>query len=105
MTMEFEYVKVFDLTEEEMSWVLDPDENVVVSSHDNIESQDIQHVNPPEPSKLFGATRINMELYNYGGKGVGFHDTDPLINTGTSHLHPYDKVNIFDSFTCSDPNV
>ncbi len=107
MTMEFEYVKVFDLTEEEMSWVPNPDGNVIVPRPDNIESQDTPYVNPPEPSKLFGTTRVNMELYNYGGEGVGFHDNDPLINTGTSRLRPYDGVDIYEgnSFTCSDPNV
>ncbi len=107
LTMEFEYVKVFDLTEEEMSWVPSPDGHVIEPRPDNIESQDIPYVNPPEPSKLFGTTRVNMEQYNYGGEGVGFHDNDPLINTGTSSLRPYDGVDIYEgnSFTCSDPNA
>ncbi len=106
LIMEFEYVKVFDLTEEEMSWVPDPHGNVVVPRPYN-ESQDMPYLYPLESSKPYGTTRINMELYNYGGQDVGFHDNNPLINTGTSYIRPYDGVDIYEGniFTCSDPNV
>jgi hypothetical protein len=36
-----------------------------------------------------------QEHYDYGGQGVGYNDSTPLVNTGNCALRPHDGVRFF----------
>jgi beta-glucanase (GH16 family) len=112
MLTKYDYVRVFDLNESEMTYDSSTDGGKVETPRPPFEDDAMPYnrllTGEREPLLLSaGVSRINMELFDYGGEGVAYHDNDPLVNTGNSRLRPYDGVDVMEgnSFTCSDPTV
>jgi len=104
-----DYIRVYDATEDEMSWT-NPFPGEIVSQIE-AENSTFYLLNEPTsgpyhydlgtgeqtPFSITAATvRIDMEHFDYGGEGVGYHDLDPDYNFGTNPLRPFDGVDLYE---------
>jgi hypothetical protein len=107
MQYKIDYVRVYSATDDEMSWVNPFPGPVVDASEANLDiypsepesgSYHVDFVSGlNSPFELTAASvRIDMELFDYGGEGVGYHDIDPTINYGTNPLRPFDGVDLYE---------
>eukprot|EP00611_Tribonema_gayanum_P002762 TRINITY_DN12097_c0_g1_i2.p1 TRINITY_DN12097_c0_g1~~TRINITY_DN12097_c0_g1_i2.p1 ORF type:complete len:385 (+),score=96.36 TRINITY_DN12097_c0_g1_i2:834-1988(+) len=99
MRMEFDYVRVWELTPEEMAaanpfpgpiTVPTPLEDQAVAPYNRgpITGEKI-------PWTLYpGGTRIDAEFFDYGPQGLAYFDMTPAMNMGTSALRPYAGVEV-----------
>eukprot|EP00953_Heterococcus_sp_UTEX-ZZ885_P017826 9977-Heterococcus_DN1.PRE.3 len=97
---QIDYVRVFEMTPAEAKLTKYPFPGKVIPAKtpgypDDLAAAGSYHVNfktaKLAPSPLIQASvRIDMEHYDYGGQGVGYNDSTPLVNTGNCALRPHD---------------